>query len=160
LPLPAQFKLVVDTNVLVRGLANRDSPSGRLLRHCENRDVLMLLSRPVMLEYRQVLAREELTHKHPAITAEVVSLVIERLRYFADFIDPVGVHFRYDRDPDDEAFIELAISGAATHIVTHDNDLLSLPNAHTDAAKRFRQRLPAVLVLRPGDFARCFEQTA
>jgi putative PIN family toxin of toxin-antitoxin system len=117
----AQFKLVVDTNVLVRGLANSNSSSGRLLRLCEKRDVSLLLSRPVTLEYREVLARDELTQRHPAITAEVVGLVIERLRYFAELIDPVRAHFEYDRDADDECFIELAIAGGATHIVTHDN---------------------------------------
>ena len=52
------FKLVLDTNVLVRGLANRGSISGRLLRLCEDRTILMLLSRPVMREYRDVLARD------------------------------------------------------------------------------------------------------
>lgn len=153
----AQFRLVVDTNVLVRGLANRNSASGRALRLCESRRVTMLLSRPVVREYRQVLARRELTHRHPAITAEVVRLVIERLRYFADLIDPVRARFRYDRDPDDECFIELAISGAATHIVTHDQDLLSLPNDHTDSGKRFRQRLQKVRVLEPGEFMREFQ---
>src|SRR5437763_4971663 len=86
-----QFKLVVDTNVLVRGLANRDSASGRLLQLCEDRMVLMLLSRAVMREYREVLARDELTHSHPAITAPSVRVVIERLRYFADIVDPVRV---------------------------------------------------------------------
>jgi putative PIN family toxin of toxin-antitoxin system len=69
-------KVVVDTNVLVRGLANPDSPSGRLLGLCEDRRVLMLLSRRVMQEYRDVLLREELTRRHPAITADVVKLVI------------------------------------------------------------------------------------
>ena len=109
----------------------------------------MLLSRAVLREYRDVLGREELTHQHPAITSEVVELVIERLRYFADVINPVRARFRYERDPDDECFIELAISGGATHIVTHDNDLLSLPTERTGAGKRFRQRLPAVRVCTP-----------
>ncbi|MGA2499417.1 MAG: putative toxin-antitoxin system toxin component, PIN family [Tepidisphaeraceae bacterium] len=154
---PVQFKLVLDTNVLVRGLANRDSSSGRLLRLCESRSVLMLLSRPVMLEYREVLARHELIQQHPAITADAVRLAIERLRYFADFVDRIRVRFRYDRDPDDACFIELAIAGAATHIITHDNDLRSLSNAHTDAGKRFRQRLSGVRVLGTGDFLREFE---
>jgi putative PIN family toxin of toxin-antitoxin system len=149
LALPANSTLVVDTNVLVRALADPGSASGRLVRLCETRAVRMLLSRAVLREYRDVLGRDELTHKHPKITPEVVQLVIERLRYFAHVITPVRARFRYPRDPDDECFIELAISGAATHIVTHDNDLLSLPGQHTDAGKRFRQRLPAVRVCTP-----------
>jgi putative PIN family toxin of toxin-antitoxin system len=152
-----QFKLVVDTNVLVRALANGNSTSGQLLRLCEKRKVHMLLSRPVMREYRDVLGRAELTHAHPAITPEAVRLVIERLRYFADFIDPVHTRFRYDRDPDDACFLELTIAGAGTHIITYDKDLLSLPNKHTDASKRFRQRMPGVQTLEAGEFMRQFE---
>jgi putative PIN family toxin of toxin-antitoxin system len=152
-----QFRLVLDTNVLVRGLANRGSTSGLLLRLSEARTILMLLSRPVMREYRGVLARDELTHAHPAITPEVVRLVIERLRYSADVVDPVRARFRYDRDPDDACFLELAIAGAGTHIITYDNDLLSLPTQQTDAGKRFRQRLPRVQVLDGGEFMRQFE---
>jgi putative PIN family toxin of toxin-antitoxin system len=154
-----QFKLVVDTNVLVRGLANRNSTSGHLLQLCENRKVHMLLSRPVTREYRDVLGRDELTHAHPAITPEVVRLVIERLRYFADLVDPVRARFRYDRDPDDACFLELAIAGDGTHIITCDKDLLSLPSEHSDAGKRFRQRMARVQVLEAGAFMRQFEMS-
>jgi predicted nucleic acid-binding protein len=79
------------------------------------------------------------------------------LARFAELIDPVRAHFDYNRDPDDECFIELAIAGAATHIVTHDDDLLSLPRGHKDSAKRFRQRLPRTNVLGSGEFLREFE---
>lgn len=50
-----------------------------------------------MREYRDVLARDELTHAHPAITPEAVRLVIERLRYFAELVDPVRARFRSSR---------------------------------------------------------------
>lgn len=110
-----------------------------------------------MREYRDVLARDELTRAHSEISPEVVRLVIERLRYFADFVDPVRTRFRYDRDPDDACFVELAIAGSATPIITYDKDLLSLPTSRTDAGKRFRQRLPRVQALEAGDFIRQFE---
>jgi putative PIN family toxin of toxin-antitoxin system len=152
-----QIKLVLDTNVLVRGLANRDSACGRLLRLCEDRVINTLLSRPVMREYRDVLTRDELTQPHAAINPHVVKLVIERLRYFADFIDPVRARFRYERDPYDACFLELAIAGSATHIITYDNDLLSLQTGRTDAGKRFRQRLPRVQVVEGGEFMQWFE---
>jgi predicted nucleic acid-binding protein len=54
--------------------------------------------------------------------------------------------------------LELAIEGSASHLVTFDNDLLSLPLGHGDPAKRFRQRLPALRILRPAEFLREFEQ--
>jgi hypothetical protein len=96
---------VLDTNVLVRGLANRGSDSGRVLRLCEDRAVLVLLSRPVMREYRDVLTRNELTRGHPAITSEAVGLVIERLRYIAEIIHPIRARFRYDAIPMTRVFL-------------------------------------------------------
>lgn len=111
-----------------------------------------------MLEYRDVLLRDEMTHRHPSITAEAVALLIERLRYFADVIDPVRARFRYERDPADQCFIELAIAGTASHIITYDADLLSLGSGHTDAAKRFRQRLRAVHVCTAVEFMRGYQE--
>ena len=82
------YRLVVDTNVLLRGLINIHSASGQIVDACDKRAVLILLSKP----------------------------------------------------------------GGATYIVSMDKDLLSLPTGHDDAAKRFRQRLPAVKVLDPYEF--------
>ena len=42
----------------------------------------------------------------------------------------------------------------ATHIISHDKDLLSLPNSRTDAGRRFRQRLPGVKVQDAATFVR------
>jgi putative PIN family toxin of toxin-antitoxin system len=119
--------------------------------------VLLLLSRPVQAEYRRVLGSPEMLRRNPEITREAIELVVRRLRYVGEYMGQVKASFRLDRDRDDEPFIELAIAGGASHIVTNDNDLLSLTGAHDDAARRFRQRLPGVRVLRPGAFLREFE---
>jgi predicted nucleic acid-binding protein len=79
-------------------------------------------------------------------------MVLHRLRYVADEFHTERVKFEFPRDPKDAIFLELAIAGAATHIVTLDRDLLSLPGGRTDASKRFRQRLADVEILAPGDF--------
>jgi predicted nucleic acid-binding protein len=64
------------------------------------------------------------------------------------------MRFRFDRDPMDEKFIELALAGSASHMVTNDNDLLYLASGHDDSARRFRQRLPDARVVVPADFMR------
>jgi putative PIN family toxin of toxin-antitoxin system len=155
--VPDQFRLVLDTNTLLSGLANPNGAAGRVLDHCESRRVLLLLSRPVVAEYRRVLGSAEMRRRNPNITDEAVELVLRRLRYVGDYLRTVKARFRFDRDPDDARFVELAIAGGASHLLTSDNDLLSLPAAHDDAGRRFRQRLPGVRVLRPGAFVREFE---
>lgn len=151
-------RLVLDTNTLLSGLANREAAAGRVLSLCESRRAILLMSRPVQAEYRRVLGSPAILRRNPEITHETIELVLRRLRYIGEFIGRVNARFRFDRDPDDEAFVELSIEGSATHLVTRDADLLSLPQGHDDAAKRFRQRLPRLRIVRPAAFLREFEQ--
>jgi predicted nucleic acid-binding protein len=69
------------------------------------------------------------------------------------------VRFELERDPRDAMFVELAIAGEATHLITMDANLLSLPTTHTDAAKRFRRRLPRLIVQTPQSFAESWAQS-
>jgi putative PIN family toxin of toxin-antitoxin system len=145
---------VLDTNIIVRGLVNARSPSGRVLQAVDDRHVLLLLSKPVLAEYRAVLNDPTLTGRFPELTVERVEVALRRLRYVGDYLRTVRARFEFPRDPRDEMLIELAISGKATDLVSSDNDLLSLPPGHGDAAKRLRQRLPHLRVLSPADFLR------
>lgn len=155
--MPDPYRIVLDTNALLSGLADRNSAPGRVLEQCEKHHVLLLLSRPVQAEYRRVLGSAEMLRRNPQITHEAIELVLRRLRYVGEYVRHVNASFRFDRDRNDEAFIVLAIDGAASHLVTSDMDLLSLMTGHDDAARRFRQRLPGIRVLRPAAFLREFE---
>jgi putative PIN family toxin of toxin-antitoxin system len=146
------IRLVLDTNTVLCGLANDQSPSDVLLRLCEARAFRLLLSKPIAGEYRTVLGYKKVTDQYPEITAEAVELVIRRLRYVSEEYARVAVHFQFPRDPREAKFIELAIVGQATHIISHDLDLLTLKAAHTETGKRFRQRLPRVEITKAGDF--------
>ena len=91
--------------------------------------------------------------KSPRATkSALVEAALERLQFLSEYIRIPTSHFEYQRDPRDEKFIELAIAGRATQILSFDKDLLELPYGHTDAANRFRQRLPGVEVVRPREF--------
>jgi len=157
--LPDLPRLVLDTNTLLSGLANRNSAAGRVLGFCENRRALLLMSRPIQAEYRRVLGSSEMLGRNPHITTESIELVLRRLRYVGLYVGHVTTRFRFDRDPDDEPFIELAIEGAASHLVTSDNDLLALTHGHDDTAKRLRQRAPRLCVMRAVEFLREFERS-
>ena len=59
------LRIVLDTNVVLRGLVNSGSPSGRVLEAVDARHVLLLLSKPVLAEYRGVLNDPVLTERFP-----------------------------------------------------------------------------------------------
>jgi putative PIN family toxin of toxin-antitoxin system len=148
----SSIRLVLDTNVVVRGMLNIRSASGKILQAVERRPVVLLLSNPVVAEYQAVLTDPAIVERFPELTPERVEVALRRLRYLGEDLRVIRPRFMFPRDPRDEKIIELAIAAKATHIVTSDNDLLSLPTGHGDVAKRLRQRLPRLRVLDPSEF--------
>jgi uncharacterized protein len=145
-------RIVLDTNILVRGLLNRLCDSGRILRACEERRIVALLSKPLLREYRFILNDPDLVARYPELEAIKVKTAVERLMYVGSVLRTVRAQFDYPRDRKDEKLITLAIAGRATHLITTDCDLLDLPHGGGDAGKRFRQRLPNIEVLPPEQF--------
>ena len=147
-------RLCLDTNTLLLAVLRPVSQSRQIIKQCEAGRFRLVLSRPVLAEYRSVLTHPSLTGRGPLIEPERVTALLDRLRYRADVLNLVRAKFSFDRDPTDSIFIELAIAGRATHIISHDKDLLSLPTSRTDAGKRFRQRLRKVQVMDAATFVR------
>ncbi|MCC6578986.1 MAG: putative toxin-antitoxin system toxin component, PIN family [Phycisphaeraceae bacterium] len=145
-------RVVLDTNILVRGLVNLRSDSGLILRACETRHMVPLLSQELISEYRYILTEPELVARYPKLKPTAVKIAVERLIYLGDVVHTGRVRFEFPRDPKDEKLLVLAIAGEATELITTDLDLLDLPHGRNDAAKRFRQRLPSTGVLRPDAF--------
>ncbi len=146
------FRVILDTNIVVRGLLNPRSDSGRILLACEDRSIVAVLSRQLLAEYRYVLADPPLVRRYPELEPKKVRTAIERLAYLGDVLRTVRTRFEYPRDPGDEKLIELAIAGQATHLITTDRDLLDLPAGRGDASHRFRQRRRGLQVVGPEQF--------
>ena len=145
------FRLILDTNIVVRGFINLQSSSGQILRACQRRQVIPLLSRAILSEYRSILRRPAILDKYPELEDPRIGEAIERLLYVSEFHRRIATHFSFPRDPKDSPFLELAIAASATYLITTDKDMLSLVGGRDDASKRFRQRT-ATRVLRPEDF--------
>jgi putative PIN family toxin of toxin-antitoxin system len=120
------IRVVLDTNVVLRGLLNEKSASGRILAVGESRRIVPVLSRELMAEYRAILNDPEVVGRYARLEARRVKVALERLAYVADIGRQRGRRFVFDRDPKDSKLIDLAISGAATHRLSTDADLLDL----------------------------------
>ena len=149
--MPA-LRLVLDTNVLLAGIASESSASQRIVDLLQRRKAIPLLSPAVLAEYRAVLTNPKIVQKFPELTARRTAVVLSRLCYIGDEFGDFRLKFRFPRDPLDAKFIELAIVGNATHIITLDEDLLSLTTATSDAGRRLKHRLPKLEIVRPGKF--------
>lgn len=114
-------RFVFDTNVLVSALLLQHSVSRQAFDRARTRGRL-LLSEETLAELYEVLRRDKFSK---------YVLEIERLQFLAAFAQEaqqveITERFQVCRDPRDDKFLELAVSGEAVCIVTGDADLLAL----------------------------------
>jgi putative PIN family toxin of toxin-antitoxin system len=115
------LRCVFDTNVLVSALLLPESKPRQAL-DLALRKGRVLLSLGVLAELYEVLSR---TQFRRYIDEEDIRIFLAALTREAQWVD-VNVQVAACRDPKDDKFLELAVSGHATHIVTGDSDLLAL----------------------------------
>jgi putative PIN family toxin of toxin-antitoxin system len=140
------FKLVLDTNVLVSALCNRDGASHLLIRWALADRIALLASPPLWLEYESVLKRPEIRLRH-GITPENLDILLDTL---AAHVEPVHLSYLWRpqlRDPKDEMVLETALNAATDALITFNI------NDFADAAARFSLRLatPAECIKLIGD---------
>ena len=103
--------------MVVAALRSDKGASRQLLASALNRQIDLLVSVPLMLEYEAVLTRPE--HLAAAgLTAEAVNEVLDAL---AAVLVPVRLRFLWRpklKDPADEMVLETAVNGGADRLVT------------------------------------------
>jgi putative PIN family toxin of toxin-antitoxin system len=115
------LRCVFDTNVLVSALLLPDSKPRYALDMALQKE-RVLVSFPTLAELYEVLSRKRFRQY---VDEEDVRSFLAALTREAQWVD-VEVRIQACRDPKDDKFLELAVSGQGTHIVTGDNDLLAL----------------------------------
>jgi len=133
------LRLVLDTDVLVAALRSDRGASRQLLIRALDREIELLISVPLMVEYEAVLTRPE--HLEASgLTAKQMNEVLDAL---AKVVIPVHLRFLWRprlRDPADEMVLETAVNGGADPLVTFNVRHLA------EAAREF-----GIRVLRPRD---------
>ncbi|CAL1242116.1 Putative toxin-antitoxin system toxin component, PIN family (plasmid) [Candidatus Methylocalor cossyra] len=109
-----------DTNILVAALRSKSGPSRAWMRAALKREVEILASVPLFLEYEAVLKRPE----HLLATGLLkTELVDDFLAGLAGVVTPVEVSYLWRpqlTDPGDEMVLEAAVNGRADWIVTYN----------------------------------------
>ena len=118
------------------------------------------MSEPIIREVRDVLNRAELRRKLPGINDRIVNAFLTKLEAKAILLANVPEEFHYERDPDDEMYINLAIVSNATYLVSRDNDLLDLMTVSTDIARQFRSRYPFLRIMTAANFIAAIESAS
>jgi putative PIN family toxin of toxin-antitoxin system len=115
------LRLVVDTNVLISRLLSPRSVAARAvdLVIAEGR---LLVSEATLSELARVLARPKFDRYVDIQDRQ------EFIRYLSTLVEVVTILQRFQacRDPKDDMFLDVAINGQASAIITGDTDLLVL----------------------------------
>lgn len=114
-------RFVVDTNVFISQLLLPHSIPGKAFRKALSSGVL-LVSEEILHELADVLGRSKFD---PYLTIDERQEFFRQLSYVVEII-PHVILVKACRDPKDDKFLSLALSGQAHFLLTGDADLLEL----------------------------------
>ena len=117
----SSIRAVLDTNVMVSALLFPDSPPGRVLDHITENGSL-LVSEATRSELIDVFIRP----RFDRYLGEDDRLALLGPLHGTWEAVEITQTITACRDPKDDKFLELAVSGRATHIISGDRDLLAL----------------------------------
>lgn len=127
----ATLRVVLDTNVLLSGIAYPVSVPGKIMAAWRHGSVEVLLSAYILDELRRVLPR--LAHRHGLTLAEIDDLV-DILSIQAEVIDPLPGVEPDLRDVDDQPVLGTLLAALKTsrvdYLITGDKDLLAMAESY------------------------------
>ena len=118
----AGLRGVLDTNVLVSGLAYPGSVPGRIVSIWRQGGLDVVLSRYILDETTRVLPR---LSRIDLSTSEIRDLV-DSLMFLADIVEPDADEDASLRDPGDQQVLATLRVSQADYLITGDKDLLAL----------------------------------
>lgn len=119
--MASELRYVFDANVIVSALLFRDSTPATAFHEALVRGTI-LVSQPIIEELSDVLRRPKFDRY---VTSDERDRFLVALIHRAELV-VVAESVQACRDPKDDQILELAISGRSSHIITGDDDLLTL----------------------------------
>jgi len=127
----ATLRVVLDTNVLLSGIAYPSSVPGKIISAWRHGSVDVLISVYILEELRRVLPR--LAHRHGLAEAEIDDLV-DALSIQAEVIEPLPNNEPELRDVNDQPVLGTLLAALKTsradYLITGDKDLLALSDRY------------------------------
>ena len=116
------LSVMLDTNVLVSGLAYPDSVPGRIVGAWRQGRLRVVLSRLILDETARVLPR---LSRNP-LSPDEIRMLLDSLVFLADIVTPANLPAVGLRDTFDEPILATLRASDATYLITGDKDLLAM----------------------------------
>lgn len=108
------LKLVIDTNVFIT-IIGRHSPYRWIFDRILSGEFILCISNEILLEYNEILERK---------TSVEVAENITQLLSIYPYVQHIAIYYKWNlmaNDPDDNKYIDCAVSANAFCIVSNDN---------------------------------------
>jgi putative PIN family toxin of toxin-antitoxin system len=145
-------RVVYDCNIFVQAIINLAGPAARCVQKARDQEVLLFVSPFVLAEIR------EMHFKIPAKYGIAAAQTDELAAAVAVFATIVPELYRHPYDPDDSAYVNLALKADARLIVSRDRHLLMLSDPARKEGREFQSRFPGFSIVDPVQFLRELEQ--
>lgn len=120
------LRVVLDTNVLVSGLAYPESVPGRIVGAWRQGGLEVVLSRYILDEVARVLPRLDRIR----LSAGEIRDLVDSFIFLADIVEPDGQQEPHLRDLADEQVLGTLRAARADYLITGDKDLLALADRY------------------------------
>jgi len=121
-PREVKIKAVLDTNVVISGIFWKGTPF-EILKAWQEQRFHLVISVPILQEYGRVLA--EMAGER---TSPVLHSILELIELHSEMVEAISFGRRVCSDPDDDKFLEAAVTANADYVVSGDAALLRLRN--------------------------------
>ncbi len=120
------LRVVLDTNVVVSGLAYPASVPGLIVNTWRQGALDVVLSRPILDEIRRILPRLARIR----LTADEMRVLTDSLMFLADVVEPDAKRDAELRDAADQVILATFRAAQAQYLITGDKDLLALAHRY------------------------------
>ena len=113
----------------------------------------VFITEAILAEIEDVLNCPKLRKKYSVLTDEKIAEVLQSVRAHAVLIENINRIYAFERDPNDEVFINLALVCEAEFLVSRDNDLLDLRKDES-----FKISFPQLRIVSPAEFLEIYRE--
>lgn len=110
-------KIVIDTNIIISALLSNRGAAFKLISLIGKQYFNYALSVPLILEYEDVLKRE---NSKIMVSQTGIESILDRLCYHADLREIFYLWRPYLNDPKDDLVLELAVESNSNFIITYN----------------------------------------
>lgn len=117
----ARERIVLDTNVLISALFSATSTPARVMEKAIAHGQLLASAATL----RELARKLDAPKFDPYVPRRQREQLLQRLLALVEVVEVIQL-IRASRDPQDDAFLEVAVNGRADTLISGDRDLLSL----------------------------------